>query len=344
MRRCLAAGLIAFALILAPAAGAQEAYDDVVTAEAETQEGLFSVHHVGDKLLFEIPDGVLGRDMIIMSRYAKAQEGLSGSGSNMAPNMVVRWERHGDRILLRAVSYQRTADEGSPVQMAVENTAYPAILHALPIEAEGDGTSVVDVTDVYLGDAPTFSLPRQTRQRLSVRRFDRDRSWLEWTRSFPTNVEVRVVQTYAADQPPSSARGGSLSFEVNHSMVMLPEEPMMPRLYDERTGLISMQVTDYSSEFQGVRPHRYLIRYRLEPSDPEAYARGEIVDPVKPWTWYIDPATPEWCGHQPRKRTRTFRCSMPATRWFATTRRWFVRPTPVPTWSTRAPAKRSGRI
>jgi hypothetical protein len=290
MRRYLAATLLA--LWLATPATAQETYDDVVPADAVTRSGLFDVHQVEDKLLFEIPDAVLGRDMIIMSRYAKAQDGLSNAGSNMAPNMVVRWERHADSILLRAVSYQRIADEGSPVQMAVENSSYAAILHALPIAARGEGTSVVDVTDLYMGDAPTFTLPRRTRQRLSVRRFDANRSWLEWTRSFPTNVEVRVVQTYAADEPPSSARGGSLSFEVNHSMVLLPEEPMMPRLYDERTGIISMRVTDYSSGFQGVRPQRYIIRYRLEPSDPEAYHRGELVDPVQPWVWYIDPATP----------------------------------------------------
>ena len=120
---------------------------------------------------------------------------------------------------------------------------------------------------------------------MGVRRYDRERSWLEWARAFPTNVEVRVVQTYAADQAPSNSRGGTISFEVNHSMVMLPEEPMMPRLYDERTGLISMQVTDYSREFQGVRPVRYLIRKRLVPSDPEAFADGELVEPVEPWVW-----------------------------------------------------------
>ncbi len=292
-RTTLFAQALTLTLILAGPAYAQtQEYDEVVPDGTESQEGLFGVHVVDDKLLFEIPDEVLGRDMIIMSRYARAQDGLSNAGSNMAPNIVVRWERHEDRILLRAVSYQRIADEGSPVRLAVENSSFAAILHSLPIAARGDGSSVVDVTGLYMSDAPTFSLPRQTRQRMSVRRFDAERSWLEWTRSFPTNLEVRVVQTYAADEPPSSGRGGSLSFEVNHSMVMLPEEPMMPRLWDERTGIISMQITDYSREFQGVRPQRYIVRYRLEPSDPEAFARGELVEPIKPWVWYIDPATP----------------------------------------------------
>lgn len=293
-RRPLLAAFIAILAVVTahPAFAQMQDYGEVVPASAQTQSGLFDVHRVDDKLLFEIPDTVLGRDMIIMSRFAKVQQGVSTAGANMAPNITVRWERRGDRILIRAMSYQNIADEGSPVAIAVENSSFAPILASLPIEARGDGTSVIDVTDLYMDDTPTFSLPRNRRTQLGVQSYDRDRSWLEWARAFPTNVEVRVVQTYAAGQAPSNARGGTISFEVNHSMVMLPEEPMMPRLWDERTGLISMQVTDYSRAFQGVRPLRYLIRKRMEPSDPEAYARGELVEPVEPWVWYIDPAVP----------------------------------------------------
>jgi len=292
----LAALALAALLVHAPSAAAQlREYRAVVTAEARTDTGLFDVHQVGERLLFEIPDSILGRDMVVMSRYAKTQDGLADGGDRMAPNMVVRWERRGDRVYLRAVSHQTTADEGSSMHLAVQNSNFPPVLYTFPVQARGDGTSVIDVTDLYLGDVPAFTLPPATRSRHAVRRFDRERSWLEWARSFPINVEIRVVQTYAADRPPSNARGGSLSFEVNHSMVLLPEEPMMPRLWDERVGYSSISRTDYSSDYQGVRPKRYIRRYRLEPKDPEAFARGELVEPVKPWIWYIDPATPpEW--------------------------------------------------
>ncbi|HJO69798.1 MAG TPA: DUF5117 domain-containing protein, partial [Rhodospirillales bacterium] len=195
-----------------PALAQMQDYGEVVPASAETQSGLFDVHRVDDKLLFEIPDAVLGRDMIIMSRFAKAQQGVSTAGANMAPNITVRWERREDRILIRAMSYQNVADDGSAVAIAVENSSFPPILHSLPIEARGAGTSVIDVTDLYMGDTPTFSLPRNRRTQLGVQRYDRDRSWMEWARAFPTNVEVRVVQTYAAGQAPSNARGGTISF------------------------------------------------------------------------------------------------------------------------------------
>jgi len=295
MRRLPIVSVLAALVVLAAAAPAlaqMQSYDEVVPSSAETQRGVFTVHRDGDRLLFEIPDAVLGRDMIIMSRFARAQQGVSTAGANMSGNITVQWQRHDDRILVRAMSYQNRADDGSAVSMAVQDSAFPPILHALPILARGEGSSVIDVTDLYMSDTPTFSLPRNRRTQMGVQRFDGERSWLEFARAFPTNVEVRVVQTYAAAQPPSNARGGTVSFEVNHSMVMLPEEPMMPRLWDERTGLISMQVTDYSRDFQGVRPLRYLIRKRMEPSDPQAYARGEVVDPVDPWVWYIDAAVP----------------------------------------------------
>jgi len=272
---------------------APQPYATVVPAGTQTQRGLFDVHRVGDRLLFEIPDSVLGRDMAVMSRYARTQSGLANGGDRMAPNMVVRWERRDNTVFLRAISHDNTADEGSPLHLAVENSNFAPVLQALPIRARGQGTSVVDVTDLYLGDAPAFSLPRQQRTRLGVRNHDRSRTWLEWARTFPINVELRVVRTYAADQAPSNPRGGSLSFEINHSMILLPKEPMRPRLYDERVGFISIGRTNYSSDFQGVRPERYIVRYRLEPSDTAAFLRGELVEPINPWVWYIDPATPE---------------------------------------------------
>ena len=291
----LAAAALLVIISAGPAAAQVEPYRAVVTSNAATDSGLFAVHRMGDKLLLEIPDSLLGRDMALMSRYARTQEGLAAGGDRMSPNMVVHWERRGDRIMLRAVSHSTTAEEGSPLQIAVENSNFPPVLQSFPVRARGHQSSVIDATAMYVGDVAAFSLPRQQRTELGVRSFDRDRSWLEWARSFPINVEVRVVHTYVAEKPPSNPRGGSLSFEVNHSMVLLPAEPMQPRLWDERVGYSSITRTDYSREWQGVRPERYIRRFRLEPKDTAAFRRGELVEPVNPWVWYIDPATPpEW--------------------------------------------------
>ena len=62
---------------------------------------------------------------------------------------------------------------------------------------------------------------------------------------------------------------------------MIPEYPYF-----------SLAQTDYSSDEQKAFRKRYITRWRLEPKDPEAYARGELVEPIKPIVYYIDPATP----------------------------------------------------
>ena len=263
--------------------------------EADMDEGLFDVYTLDDRILFEIPDEMLDRDMAVMSRYAKAQDGLAarGGGDRMTANMVVQWERRDDRILLRTQSYSNTAEEGTPLDLAVQNSNFAPVLASFDIELSRDGSSVIDVSELYLGDHPAFSLPGERREELDIQAYDDERSWLEFARAFPENVEIRATRSYDAQNPPSNERGGTVSFEINHSMILLPEEPMMPRLADERVTYITLTQTDYSRDFQGVRPYEYLRRYRLEPSDMEAFKAGELVEPEEPIVWYIDPATPE---------------------------------------------------
>jgi hypothetical protein len=291
----LLGAMLAALVLVHPAPPVQAQTEGRAALPAHLHQGLFDIEHVDDRLLFAIPDSVLGRELAVMSRYARAQDGLADGGDRMAPNMVVRWEEREGRLLLRAVSHSDTADPDSQVHLAVQNSNFSPVIAAMDVQERRSGAHVVDVTDLFLGDHPAFSLPRNRRSQLGVQSHARDRSWLEWAKSFPINVEVRVVRSYSATQPPSSGRGGTVSFAVNHSWILLPAEPMMPRHWDERVGLGAISVTDYSSDWQGVRPQRYLRRFRLEPSDPDAFARGELVEPVEPWVWYIDPATPsEW--------------------------------------------------
>jgi hypothetical protein len=304
----VATSACAHAVSAHPASPPSGAVEHAIGGYAGADGPLFGVHVADDRIRFAVPDSLLERDMVVMSRMAQAQRDLAprGGGDRLAPNMVVRWERNGDRILLRAHSHEMTAEEGSPLHLAVANSNFAPILASLPIERREGANSVIDVTELYMGDHPAFSLPPDQRQRLAVRGYDRDRSHLEWVRSFPTNVEVRVVRTYHAENPPgelrssspqlegSSTRGRTVSYEANHSMILLPREPMRPRYYDERVGYLHNKQLDFSRDFQGVRPRKLIRRYRLEPSDTAAFRRGELVEPAKPWVWYLDPATPEW--------------------------------------------------
>ncbi len=267
--------------------------DRTVPAGAERIEGLFTVYKTDDQLFYEIPDSLLGRDMIISSRIARTAQGLGWGGGRLAPQQVVRWERRGDRILLRGVSYDNTADETLPIFRAVENSNFPPIIEAFDVVEQRDGVAVVEVSSLYLSDHRMFGLQSWHRNQYGVRGLDANRSYLEHVKSFPENVEVRTVLTYNAENPPSQQRTGSISLEVNHSMILLPKEPMQPRYFDSRVAMISISQTDYGSDAQFTDTKRYVTRFRLEPSDMEAFRRGELVEPKKPIVFYIDPATPE---------------------------------------------------
>jgi hypothetical protein len=268
-------------------------YKDVVTERARTDSGMFIVHRLGDTLLYEIPVPMLGREMLLVSRIARTATNI-GYGGEEENEEVVRWQRQGDRILLRTVSFVNVADDSLPIATAVHNSNFEPIVAAYPIAAfNADSTSVViDVSSLFTKDVPLVGLDQNRRETYGVRRLDEGRSFLASAASYPRNIEVRTVLTYDATKAPSNAETGTISLEMAHSMVLLPDRPMQPRLYDERVGFFRIEQTDYGRDEQKADRRRYITRWRLEPKDTAAFLRGELVEPVKQIVYYIDPATP----------------------------------------------------
>ena len=269
-------------------------YDELIESDFETDVGLFTVHRDEEKLFYEIPDSLLDVEMLLVSRIARTADEI-GYGGEKAGTQVVRWQRQGKKVLLRIVSYENVADEDQPIYEAVRNANFEPIIQAFDIEAlsEDSASMVIEVTDLFAEDVPVLGLQKSRRERYKVRSLDEDRSFVASAKSYPQNIEVRSVLTYEAQEPPSNARTNAISLEMNHSMILLPAEPMQPRLHDERVGYFSVEQTDYSLDEQKAAKRRYITRWRLEPSDTAAFRRGELVEPVKPIVYYIDPATPQ---------------------------------------------------
>ena len=267
-------------------------YTDVITEDAVTSEGLFDTHMIEDKLYYEIPLDLLDREMLLLTRIAKTPDGV-GYGGSKVNTSTVRWERNKERIFLRLMGYQNFADDTTAISQAVRNSNFEPILMAFDIEvmSEDSAAAVVEVTNLFTSDVSLIGLPSFRRTQYSVRRLDGDRTYIVRATAYPRNVEVRRVVTYDATQSPSTG-SNTLSMEMHHSMLLLPDDPMEPRLCDERVGFFSNSRTDYGLDMQRAETRCFVTRWRLEPSDPAAYARGELVDPVEPIVYYIDPATP----------------------------------------------------
>lgn len=270
-------------------------YKEVITAKAKSKVGLFKVHQIEDKYYYEIPDSLLGRDMLMVVRIAKTADGIGYGGEN-TNNMMVRWEKNNDDILLKVVSVNNYAADSLPIAMAVKNSNLEPILQRFAIKSKGtDSTGIViEATDLFSKDNQALGLQRNRRTQYKVSRLDNERSYIEHINTYPINIEARYVLTYAASEPPSNSATGLITLEMNASMVLLPKEPMKQRLADRRVGWFARSYVDYGADEQRATSRRYLDRWRLEvkPEDMEKFKRGELVEPVKPIVYYIDPATP----------------------------------------------------
>ncbi len=279
-----------------PKKGAIQPYGKVVTKDMKTDEGLFKVHSKDAKYLFEIPDSLMEREMLMVTRIAKTASGI-GFGGGKTNTQVLRWQRKGKKILLRVVSHTVVADTVLPVHEAVVNSNFEPVLASFPIKAFNKDTTgvVIDATTLLTTDIKPLGFPQFYRTRYRVTRMDKTRSYVERVSSYPQNIEMRHVKTYMASRPPSNQAVGSISVEMSNSMILLPKEPMKRRYFDERVGWFARGQVDYGLDAQKSKRLTYLDRWRLEVKDEdvEKFKRGELVVPKKQIVYYIDRATPE---------------------------------------------------
>lgn len=280
--------------------GGPRPYDRVITREAKSRRGMFDVHRVADKLYFEIPRRELNKDMLLVGRFTRAAAanprlpgGQFGNyGGDEFAERTLRWDRSGNRIILRSPSFAVVADTSAPIYRAVEASTYPPIIAVFNIEAYGpDSAAVIDVTRLYTTNVLEFAAIRGN--------LDEKRSFIESAVAFPDNVEIEATQTGTPASPPSAGGGGgggglganreAESVLAHWSIVRLPERPMQPRRWDERMGFFSIKQVDFGTPEQRAADRSYITRYRLEKKDPNA----ALSDPVKPIVYYVDPATPE---------------------------------------------------
>ncbi len=273
-------------------------YAEVITAEAETKAGVFKTHRIGTKLYFEIPTLELGKDFLWLTTVAATPQG--GYNGTAAADLMVRWERVGDRIFLRQVRTRNRAVGSEALELGVAMSNVPPIIMAFNVEAMSpEGSAVIEVTNLYTTNPPEFDVASALR----VGGLDATRSFLDKVKAFPTNIEVRSVLTFRAGAaPPAGAGGGpggggrggggqspSNTAIINYSMVKLPEQPMMGRLYDDRVGYFNEAFIEYGNPDQVAKEKRYIARYRLEKKNPGS----AMSDPVKQIVYYVSREVPE---------------------------------------------------
>ena len=271
-------------------------YSEVITKDAISDEGLFKVHKIEADFYYEIPDSLFEKEMLMVSRIAKTASGI-GFGGGKQNTQVLRWQKRDKKVLLRVVSHEVFAADSLPVHEAVVNSNFEPILYSFPIKAYSlDSTAtVINVTDLFKTDVKALGLPNFRRKQYKITRLESNKSFIESVKSYPNNIEARHVKTYAGSAPPSNSSTGTVSVEINNSMILLPDNPMKRRYFDQRVGWFSRGQVDYGLGDQRSRELVYLDRWRLEikAEDLDKFKAGELVEPKKPIVYYIDRATPK---------------------------------------------------
>ncbi|WP_205573284.1 zinc-dependent metalloprotease [Flavisolibacter nicotianae] len=291
-------------------------YADVITAKAKTDKGLFTTHKVDDKYYFEIPDSLLGREILVVNRISKAPTGpragfLGYAGDQIGENVISFEKGPNNKLFLRSNSFDEAGRDSAGMYNAVRNSNVQPIVASFDIKAfakdsvtNAKGT-VIDVTDYLMGDNDILFFDGSIKRALGLTGFQRETSYVNDVNSYPTNIEIKTVKTYMRTPTPAGggmtisfgpvAGGAPSTFELNSSMILLPKEPMKPRYFDPRVGFFATSYTDFDANPQGIEKIRMVTRWRLEPKpeDVEKYKRGELVEPARQIVYYIDPATPK---------------------------------------------------
>ncbi len=286
---------------------APKKFSEVITSAAVADSGLFNIYKQDDKVFFEIADSLLGRDILVVNRISKSAAGLRAammgySGDEIGEN-VIRFEKGpNNRIFLKNISYSEISrDSSQPMFNAVMNSNIQPIAAAFDIKAfsEKGKSTVIDLTEYIQGDNDIFFFDSRVKGMFKLGAVQQDKSYIVDVKSYPINTEIKTVKTYSKSGgqpgPGMPVQGGNATLELNSSMILLPAVPMKARYFDPRVGYFTTSVTDFDLDPQGVKRLSMVTRWRLEPKpeDLERYKRGELVEPLKPIIFYIDPATPK---------------------------------------------------
>ena len=288
--------IIFIALFFSFSLNSQKKSIDSLTKGMNMSKGVINSYTNNNKLLFEIPNEILGKEILVVTRLAQVPSGYSpyiNAGSKTS-EQVISFYKKNNKIDIRQLSYNNIADPDDPIIQSVVENNFSPILASFEVRNSDKSSFLIDVSDFFLKDSPGFNIINsRVKDQYKIGGVDRKRSSIDSSRSFPENIEVLATLTFNTNKPPRINRTKTFSFQVNHSFILLPSEKMKVRHFDHRVGWFTVNKIDYSSSALKSDSFKLIRRWRLEPKDEEAYLRGELVEPKKKIIYYLDPATPK---------------------------------------------------
>ena len=272
-------------------------YEKLIKDCISTNHGMYTVRHIKDDWYFEVPDSLLGRLILTVTRFKEVPQGFKLISGEEVNRSVLYWDKYDDKsLLLREYVKSQFVNEKDQLYPALERSTIDPIIAKFDVAGVNPDTkaSLINVTKFLLADNKTCGFTSNDRSILGIGSIAQDRTFMDTIKTYPINTEITTIRTYSmsSGKIPTS-KTGSATVMLNTSMVLLPKEPMRPRFADERVGYFNDPFTFFSDEQQKTQSAEIIHRYRLEPKDPVKYSKGILTEPKKQIVYYIDPATPK---------------------------------------------------
>ena len=272
--------------------------------DAKEFKGMFNAYlDKKGKLTFELPDSAFNHTYLLVNRVNSLSQTRDWVSGQMAGSpMLVNFTKDDLNVYLHLINSDAVVPDGDPIKSSFDRNFINPVLKAFKIAHKEKGRVFIDVTSFFSGNEKAISPIKEPNPLSKLMGSDNrikgtyyaDGSAVTAVKSFPENIEIESRLSYTTDR----ARA-PYTVMMSRSIVRLPDDPMKPRLQDNRVGYFSEFKKLYSSSLDGADEYNIITRHRLEPRDEdrEAYFAGKLVEPKKKIVFYVDSAFPEkWRG------------------------------------------------
>lgn len=268
-----------------------------LTEHSVSEKGLFNVYQKGNDYYFEIPDSLIGRDLLVVNKLTRVPAELNEAGVNRGinyENQMIRFEadKKSGKLLVRQSRPMPLAPDTDAIARSVKDNYISPLIAAFKVEAwsKDSASALVKINDIYDGSETSINnvFTNINLGTPAIRNLSRIRS----VKAFRNNVIATSELTTKVTEGNTSV---FVTVEVSSSILLLPQRPMMGRLDNPRVGFFTKNLLSYSDEQQSVDKKQFITRWRMEPKpeDRERYLKGELVEPAKPIVFYIENSTPK---------------------------------------------------
>ncbi len=278
----------------------QKPFAEVVKGAKETR-GFYTIYERDDKVWIEILPEQFDQPFFFGISFSSGLGEKWFFGGLMADSFVASFHRLSPtQVQLIARNTDYYAKPNTPEARAVSEAFSNSLLGAAPIASQPHPerkSVLIEANALLFADIPGANgmLERAYRQSYS---FDPRNSSITKARATPDLVTINVNAHYALQRISQPAPGAgfttappsavpdirSLFLGFHYNIAKLPEQPMRPRVADDRIGYFVHERFDYSNDTALTPKVNLIHRWRLEKKDPAA----ALSEPKEPIVFWID--------------------------------------------------------